>query len=445
MNYNEALEYIYNTSKYGSKLGLQNITELLKRLGDPQESFPSVHIAGTNGKGSVSVMITSMLKQAGYRVGMFVSPYLERFTERIQINFQEIPEDALVNLIELVREQINGMVEDGFNHPTEFEIVTALGFLWFARQKVDIAVVEVGLGGRLDATNVIKPLVSVITSISYDHTHILGSSLSDIAYEKGGIIKSGVPVVSYPQPEEAEKVIAALAEKRGCFYHLVSTDQVRERCSFFHEQHFDFTWKTAKWENLTISLSGKHQQLNAACALSCIMILKESGYNVPNEAIYTGLKYARWPGRLEMVRTNPAILLDGAHNPSGAAVLADTVKQYFKDKKIHLLLGILQDKDVESVTKTLCNIADCVTITQSSSPRSTPSEELAFIAKKYHWDVKVCPNLEDAIIHGLRWTQQGVKEGEGRTDDRMLIISGSLYLIGEARTILINEKYQLDK
>lgn len=439
MNYKEALQYIHNTSKYGSKLGLQNITELLRRLGNPQESFPAIHIAGTNGKGSVSAMIASMLNHAGYRVGMFVSPYLERFTERIQINFQEIPEEALTNLVKLVREQINGMVEDGFNHPTEFEIVTALGFLWFARQKVDIAVVEVGLGGRLDATNVIQPLVSVITSISYDHTHILGSTLSEIAYEKGGIIKRGVPVVSYPQSAEAEKVIADLAEKRGCLYYFVSREQVKEKYSCFGEQHFDFTWKTTKWDDLTITLSGRHQQLNAACALSCIMIMKESGYEISREAIYAGLRNSRWPGRLEMVMTNPAILLDGAHNPSGAAMLADTVRQYFPDKKIQLILGVLQEKDVEEVTKTLCSIAENVSVTKSDSPRSTPPEELAAIAEKYHPNVKVFSNLKDAIINNLHWEKQDMREEEGEKDGRMLIISGSLYLIGEAKTILKHE------
>ncbi|HHY83178.1 MAG TPA: bifunctional folylpolyglutamate synthase/dihydrofolate synthase, partial [Clostridiales bacterium] len=211
MNYQEAVQFIHSTLKFGSKLGLQNITELLRRLGDPHKEFRSVHIAGTNGKGSVAAMTTSILYQAGYKVGMFISPYLERFTERIQINFQEIPEDELACLTGLVKEQIDSMVRDGYNHPTEFEVVTAIGFLWFARQRIDVAVVEVGLGGRLDATNVVKPMVSVITSISYDHTNILGHTLSEIAFEKGGIIKPGVPVVSYPQLPEAEKVIVDLA------------------------------------------------------------------------------------------------------------------------------------------------------------------------------------------------------------------------------------------
>lgn len=440
MNYDDAVKYIHNISKFGSKLGLQNITELLKRLGDPHTAFPSVHIAGTNGKGSVSAMIAGMLHQAGYRVGLFISPYLEHFTERIRVNLKEIPGDDLANLVQLIKEKIDGMVEDGFNHPTEFEVVTALGFLWFARQKVDIAVVEVGLGGRLDATNVIKPLVSVITSISYDHTRILGSSLSDIAYEKGGIIKPGVPVVSYPQPAEAEKVIAALADKRGCYYHPVTSEQIRVRNDCFSEQHFDFTWKSEIWEDLIIRLSGRHQQLNAACALSCIMILKESGFDIPKEAIYAGLKNTRWPGRLEMICSNPAILLDGAHNPSGAAVLADTIRQYFSEKQIHLILGVLRDKDVEAVTGILCSAAHRVTVTRPSNPRATPPEQLAAIAEKYHSDINICFNLEEAIEHAIEWIQEDTVDEKGNSGKRMVIISGSLYLVGEARTILRNKR-----
>jgi len=434
MNYDEALKFIHDTSKFGSKLGLQNITELLRRLGNPHHSFPSVHVAGTNGKGSVSVMTASILYQAGYKVGLFVSPYLERFTERIQINFQEIPRNTLAELTGQIKQHIDGMIEDGFNHPTEFEVVTALGFLWFARQKIDIAVVEVGLGGRLDATNVIKPLVSVITSISFDHTGILGNTLSEIAYEKGGIIKNGVPVVTYPQPEEAEKVIKALAEERGCPYYSVSFENIKGKNATFNEQHFDFIWKTKTFTDLVISLPGRHQQINAACALSAVMVLRESGYDIPDNAVYTGLQNARWPGRLEQVMDKPVVILDGAHNPSGAAVLAETVRQYFSSKKILLILGILRDKDVDKITETLCSIADRVTVTKSDNPRSLLPYELAYIARKYHSDVNVFVNLKDAIADGLKWAQ---KSQDG---DRMLVISGSLYLIGNARRIIRNIK-----
>ncbi|HHU78552.1 MAG: bifunctional folylpolyglutamate synthase/dihydrofolate synthase [Caldicoprobacterales bacterium] len=436
MTYEEALQYIHDTVKYGSKLGLQNITELLRRLGNPHHEFPAVHIAGTNGKGSVTAMTASILHKAGLRTGMFISPYLESFTERIQVNFQQIPGEHLARLTKRVKEEVRGMVRDGFNHPTEFEIVTTLGFLWFAEQKVDVAVVEVGLGGRLDSTNVIQPLVSIITSISYDHTRVLGSTLSEIAYEKGGIIKVGVPVVSYPQAEEAERVLSELAQERGSSYYPVSPGQIMERSSSFSEQRFDFTWKEEVLEDLSISLPGKHQLLNAACALSGAMIMRESGYEISDEAIYAGLKEARWPGRLEMIKDQPAVLLDGAHNPSGAQALADAVRHYFPDKRVHLILGVLGDKDVETVTRILCSIADRITLTEPDSHRAAPADELAAIAGKYHTDIDVCSDLARAIDKAMDSIQAGRGDMSDNSDKWMLVISGSLYLVGEARTIL---------
>ena len=439
MNYEEAIQYIHNTVKFGSKLGLTNITELLKRLGDPHKKFPAVHVAGTNGKGSVTSMTTSILHQAGYKVGMFISPYLERFTERIQVNLEEIPVDELALLTEQVKEQIDGMVRDGFNHPTEFELVTTLGFLWFAKQNVDIAVVEVGLGGRLDSTNVISPLVSVITSISFDHMRVLGSTLSEIAFEKGGIIKPGVPVVSYPQQEEAAKVIKGLAAERGCSYYGVLPDQIRERDTELSVQHFDFTFQGNTWESFAIHLPGKHQQLNAACAITALQVLKDKGFNITDEILYAGLDQARWPGRLEVMGENPTILLDGAHNPSGAQALADAMRLYFPNKQIYLILGVLHDKDVNGVTSILCSVADRVIVTRPDSPRATSPEELAAIVAIYHSDVTISESVPEAISIVSDWLQTDKVKKDGNTNDsndKVIIISGSLYLVGEARTIL---------
>ncbi len=439
MNFDEAVQYIHNTVKFGSKLGLTNITELLKRLGNPHRQFPSVHVAGTNGKGSVTSMTARVLHQAGYKVGMFISPYLERFTERIQVNFEEIPGEELVLLVEQVKEQVDGMVRDGHNHPTEFEIVTTLGFLWFAKQKVDIAVVEVGLGGRLDSTNVINPLVSVITSISFDHTRVLGSTLSEIAFEKGGIIKPGVPVVSYPQLEEAAEVIKRLALERGSCYYGVLQDQIKERDTALSVQHFDFTFQGNTWENLAIHLPGKHQQLNAACAITALQILKEKGFNISDEILYAGLDQARWPGRLEVMGESPTILLDGAHNPSGAQALVDAMRLYFPNKQIYLILGVLHDKDVSGVTGILCSMADRVIVTKPDSPRATSPEELTTIVGKHHSDVTISESVPEAIDMVMDWVQADNDKEEGSNNDssdKVIIISGSLYLVGEARTIL---------
>jgi dihydrofolate synthase/folylpolyglutamate synthase len=436
INYEEALKYIESTVKFGSKLGLANITELLRRLGNPQNNYPSVHVAGTNGKGSVTAMTASILREGGYRVGMFISPYLERFTERIQINSEEIPQESVAALIDEIRMHVEEMVHDGYNHPTFFEVITALGFLWFARQNVDIAVVEVGLGGRLDATNVINPLVSVITSISYDHTKVLGHSLEEIAYEKGGIIKPGVPVVSYPQKEEAGLVLERLAAKRGCQYYPISPEQITVRYDTFSTQNFDFTFLGKTMRNLTIHLSGKHQLLNAACSLACICLLKDKGFPIEERDIYTGLEKAKWPGRMEMISKDPVIILDGAHNLSGAQVLADAVRHYFPDSKLYLVFGMLRDKDVEGVSGILCPLADRVMVTMPHSPRSMAAEQLREIVQKYNTDIYVQPDLTKALHSVLKWLREEKNEHEDQCEKKVMLISGSLYLIGEARTIL---------
>jgi dihydrofolate synthase/folylpolyglutamate synthase len=434
MNYQEALEYIHGTVKFGSKLGLKNITELLKRLDDPHKAFPSVHVAGTNGKGSVTSMTAKMLHKAGYKVGMFISPYLERFTERIQVNFEEIPQDDLARLTRLVREKVNEMVRDGFNHPTEFEIVTTLGFLYFAEQKVDIAVVEVGLGGRLDSTNVITPLVSVITSISFDHVNVLGDSLREIAFEKGGIIKPEVPIVSYPQDREAAEVIEDLAKQRNAPYYPVDANKIKEKYSTFREQCFDFHCKEQTFKDIRIHLPGKHQMLNAACAITAVMVLRDKGFVVSDDMIYEGMESAHWPGRLELIKENPTVILDGAHNPSGAKALADAIGLYFADKKVHLILGVLKGKDADNVAKILCSVASDIIITKADSPRGLETSELADIVRKYHSQIEIQPRARDAISVGINRIRD-------ESEDSILVISGSLYLIGEARTILLTNQY----
>ena len=426
MDYKEALQYIHGTLKFGSKLGLQNTEELLARLGNPERSFKVVHIAGTNGKGSVTAMTANILFQAGYKVGMFISPYLERFTERIQVNFDEISQEDLARLTGIVKEKISDMVKEGYNHPTEFEVVTAIGFLHFAQQQVDFAVVEVGLGGRLDATNVVDPLVTIITSISYEHMDILGHTLKEIAFEKGGIIKNGKPVVSYPQDEEARVMLEDLAYQRNSPYHQVSPDQITLKSSSFSEQHFDFIYQDKVLEDIIIHLPGDHQVLNAACALTGIMVLKELGYSVDDSAIYSGMKATRWPGRMEKIKDKPMIILDGAHNPSGAQALADAIRKYFPDKKVYLVLGVFKDKDVKSVARILCPIADNIVVTMSDSPRAMDAAELSEIVKAYHTQITVKPLLHEAIAAAIEYM----------AEDDILVISGSLHLVGEARALI---------
>lgn len=423
MDYKEALEYIHGTWKFGSKLGLKNITELLNRLGNPHNKFPSIHVAGTNGKGSVTSMITHVLHQSGYKVGMFISPYLENFTERIQVGLKEIPRDDLAKVTQKVKEKVDDMVKEGLNHPTEFEIVTAIGFTYFAEVGVDIAVVEVGLGGRFDATNVLKPILSVITSISYDHMDILGDTLGKIAYEKAGIIKEGVPVVSYPQDLEAAEVIRQVAAERKAPLTEVSPKQIKIKKQAFGEQVFDFSFEDLCYPNLKISLPGNHQIINAATALTALMVAWKNGLSLNSEDIYKGLEKASWPGRLEKLCDNPLIIIDGAHNISGAKVLAEAIKSNFKDKKITLVLGILRDKAVDEIIATICPLAFKTIVTTPDSPRAMAPEELARKAQAYCADVSVEPDPNIALDAAINGTEQ----------DGLILVCGSLYLVGQAR------------
>ncbi|HZJ83056.1 MAG TPA: folylpolyglutamate synthase/dihydrofolate synthase family protein [Clostridia bacterium] len=424
MDYNQALDYIHGTYKFGSKLGLKNIKELLKRLGNPEKEFKYIHIAGTNGKGSVTSMLSHILYEAGYRVGMFVSPYLENFTERIQVNLQEMPREDLAKIAQRVKGKIDEMVADGSNHPTEFEIVTAIGLVFFAEKKVDIAVVEVGLGGRLDSTNIVEePLVSVITTIDFDHMHILGDTLDKIAYEKAGIIKTGRPVISYPQQDDAARVIKNIAKDRNAPLYLVTKDQISVKKTSIHENIFDFLYKNSKYKGLRLKLVGEHQTLNAATALTTIEVIKELGVYISKEAIISGLCKTRWPGRLEKVYENPTIIIDGAHNRSGARALANTMENYFSQKGITLVLGILKDKEVEGIISNICPLAHTTIITKPDNPRAMEPEELEERVKEY------CDNtiIENNLIKAIDKAKD-ISKNQGT-----VLVCGSLYLAGAAR------------
>lgn len=424
MDYKEALQYIHGTYKFGSKLGLENIQDLLSRLGSPHKQFPAIHVGGTNGKGSVVSMIASILSQGGYRVGMFISPYLEQFTERIQINQKEISREDLARITSMVKEKVDEMVGEGKNHPTEFEIVTAIGFTYFAQQKVDIAVIEVGLGGRLDATNVLDPLASVITLIDYDHMDILGSTLEKIAFEKAGIIKEGKPVISYPQSPEAQKVLKKAAKERHAPLTQVSPDQIAVHSSEFCQQIFDFKFQGTQLCNLMLHLSGRHQLMNAATALTAVMVLRQQGIKIAANAFYEGLSRAAWPGRLELFGKHPYVVLDGAHNASGARMMASAIREYFQGRRINLVLGILADKEVDAIINTICPLVHSVVVTRPDSPRAVDPAELAQKIAPICSRVSVVPDITKAVDQGLALTGS----------DDVLLISGSLYLIGRARS-----------
>ncbi|MGI6706461.1 MAG: bifunctional folylpolyglutamate synthase/dihydrofolate synthase [Clostridia bacterium] len=428
MNYEESIEYIHSTSKFGSKLGLRNITVLLDLLGNPQESFLSVHVGGTNGKGSTCAYVESVLRHAGFKVGMFISPYLEKFTERIQVNGQQIPEDHLSRITTRVRSMVEKMVSMGHAHPTEFEIVTAIGFCYFKEQKVDIAVVEVGLGGRLDSTNVIQSLVSVITSISYDHMHVLGNSLEQIAYEKAGIIKEGGTVVLYPQEAEAEQVIKRVCHERKARLYDVSQARIEVAKSEIGKQIFSFSYGDYQFNDIMIGMIGRHQIMNAAAALMAIIALKEKGYSIPNDAVFKGFTNSRWPGRFEMMTHDPMIILDGAHNGQGARILCQTVEEYLENKRIILVTGMLQDKEVSKMVKHFAGMATKVIVTTPDGPRAMDPHHLADEFKRYDLSVDVEPDSSKAIRHALALY----------SPETAIVVAGSLYLVGNVRTILKN-------
>lgn len=425
MNYREALEYIENTGKFGINLGLLRIERLCELMGSPQNNLKIIHVAGTNGKGSTTTLISSVLINQGYKVGIYTSPYIERFTERIKINDSEISEEDVASLTSEMLPLINRLVEEGLDHPTEFEIITAAAFKYFYDNKVDFVVLEVGLGGRFDATNVVNPLVSVITTISYDHMNILGNTLGEIAYEKAGIIKENVPVVVYPQEREAlEVIIKAGKEKNAPIY-------------FVHDMNYELVMDTEdgiifnaygckKYMNLKIRLLGEHQILNSLTALKTLEVLEEKGYKIEDEAIYNGFYNAKWPGRFEILKAFPYIVLDGGHNIQGIRALVAASKKYFSGKNIRVVCGMLKDKNYKEMIEELYIISqDFITVTPNN-PRALTAKELKETIEDMGKMAVAAESIRAAVEIGL----SNIK------NDEVLLLCGSLYMIGEARTII---------
>lgn len=428
MNYTEALAYIHNTYKFGSKLGLENIKYLLDLLGNPQNELKVIHIAGTNGKGSTASFINSMLVKAGYRVGLYTSPYLEVFTERIRINGENIPEDKLANITALVKRRIEEMVSQGKNHPTEFEVVTAIALYYYAKEEIDFLVLEVGLGGRLDATNVIdNPLVSVITSIDFDHMQFLGDTISKIAFEKAGIIKEHSHVVSYPQREEANKVIVDACKKRKSSLFTFSVEDIRAHTQDIRGQKYSATILGKQFKNVCIQMLGTHQIFNSATALCVVEVLRnELDIKISENAIYDGLKETKWAGRMEAIKNDPLVIIDGAHNLQGVKSLANSIKTLLKSYEITLLIGILKDKEVDEFLEILIPNVKRIVVTKPNNPRAMDVETLVSKISKYKKEVYACESIEEATKKAIEITN----------NDEAIVCAGSLYMIGEVRKYL---------
>ena len=430
MNYKEALKYIEETHKFGIRLGLDNMTKLLDLLGNPQDNLNIIHMSGTNGKGSTCSFITSILKEAGYKVGLYTSPFLETFTERIRINGENIPEEDVARIISLIKEKIEQMVKEGYSYPTEFEIITTMAFYYYYEQNVDYVALEVGLGGRYDATNIIKSSqVSVIGSISLDHTNILGDNISKIAYEKGGIIKENGVAIVYNQSDEVKNVIKQICYDKNATYIETNFDDIDIKKSDIYSQVYDVTIFDESYENIEIKLIGEHQINNSILALTVIKYLEgNKRLKVDDESIRKGLINTKWPGRIEKISENPLFIIDGAHNEDGALSLAKAIDKNFKYRNLTLLIGMLEDKDIDSVLDILIPKFNKVITTTPDNPRAIDSSKLKDKILRYTDNVVDKNDIEKALNYTL----------ESSSDNDVIISAGSLYMIGSIRRLMTN-------
>ena len=417
MNIQEALRYINSSAWFGGKKDLSRITGLLSRLGDPQKRLKTVHIAGTNGKGSCAAMTASVLKTAGYRTGLFTSPYLYRFHERMRIDGEEIGDEALANCITRVRTAAETMEE----HPNAFEMMTATAFLWFAEEQCDITVLETGLGGRLDATNVITdPEAVVIMNIGLDHTKILGNSIAEIAAEKAGIIKPGGDCVLYQQQEEAAReVISAVCREQGAKLHEADFSQITPEFDSLEGQVFSY-----RGESYALPLLGACQRRNAAVVIELAGVLRRRGWKISSTALEHGLYAVSWPARFEILSDDPYFVLDGGHNPQCAQEVAENLRHYFPGQKHILLAGVLRDKDVQALFSTLDRTADEYICISPGSDRAMSAQDLAEVLMPFGKPVTAC----ETIAEGVELARQRAKKTRG-----MVCATGSLYMAGEIR------------
>ena len=406
MTYAESVQYLYELRMFGAKLGLENVRRLAKLAGNPEQSLRFIHVAGTNGKGSVCAMLESIYRQASLRVGLFTSPHLVSFTERIQVNRELVPEREVIRLVREHRSLIKREWEPfAAGHPTFFEVITVMALRYFAEQKCDLVVWETGLGGRLDATNIVTPLASVITNIDFDHQQWLGDTLEEIASEKAGIIKPSVPVITGAVPGRGLEMIAAAARQAGCPLSVVNATELDR-------------WISTDME---IQLPGAHQRSNAALAAAAVRVL-QSRIAVDEASVRRGLQTVHWPGRMQLARmpSGQSVLLDGAHNTASAVALRNAFETQFPAGQAALILGVLADKNWSMLASTLAPLGRRVLLVPVNSQRTLPPQELADACRGTNPAVapEVCASLDDALAR---------VEGEP-----LVLITGSLYLVGEA-------------
>ncbi len=414
MNYEEALAYIHNVEWYGKKLGLHRMLWLLDRMGNPHRELKFVHVAGTNGKGSTCSMISSVLKEAGYKTGMFTSPYIHVFNERIQINGQMISNEDLVEIVEYVKKFIDEIEEK----PTVFEIITLIGMEYFKRHQCDIVVLEVGIGGLLDSTNVIESKeAAVITSIGFDHTGMLGNTIEEIAKQKAGIIKEDTDVVFWNRDEAAAKVVKKVCQETSSRLHVPDYEALKSVSMDLTGQTFDYK----NYRNLRIPLVGSYQLENAAIALTAIEVLQRKGYGIEERHIYEGLSKAGWIGRFEVISKEPVIIVDGSHNPLGMKATAESLKTHFPGQKITFIIGVMADKELDEMMPYILPLAKEFLTVTPDNPRAMKAEKLAEYLGRH-----------EAKAEGFETVEEACKEAVSRAGKSGVVCAlGSLYLVDE--------------
>lgn len=416
INYDEALSFIHGINSLFCNPGLERTMELCRALGSPQDKLKFIHIAGTNGKGSTSAMLDSILREAGYKVGLYTSPFVLKFNERIRVDGECISNGELCEIVELVRPIAEAM-ED---HPTEFELITAIAFEHFRRCGCDVVVLECGLGGRLDATNVISTAaLSIITGISLDHTAILGDRVEKIAAEKAGIIKKGVPLILGGESPLAEAVISREAAEKCAEISKIDYSRIKVKRADLCGTEFDF----GDWKGVNLSLLGTYQPKNAAVALTAVEKLREGGFDISDKAVFSGLAKAKWMARFEIIGKNPTVIFDGAHNAEGISAARKSIEAYLEDEDAVVVSGVLRDKEYEKIAADIAAVSSEVYTITPPSPRALNADEYADVLRKNGAFAKPCEGMSEAISLAKRSAKE-----QGKT----VFILGSLYTYAEA-------------
>lgn len=431
MNYEQAITYIDNITGISAKVGLVRIKRILGKLGNPQNDLKIIHVAGTNGKGSVCAMLTNILMQMGNVVGLYTSPHLKCYNERYQINFTMISNEKFANYMELIKQNCDEMVKDGEGQPTVFEVLTCLAFLYFAEKKVDYVVLEVGLGGRFDATNVIEnPILSVITFIGKDHIEYLGDDLKQIAAEKGGIIKHNCPVVLSSQNESVYCVIKQICEEKRAELYYTQQNYIKVLSQKLDKTIFSIKNEFLEYESIELPLLGSYQIQNCATVLLACKMLIDKGVSLNEKGIIEGIKTTYWAGRMELCGKNPLLFVDGAHNYDGICALKETIQNYFKDKKITFIVGVLKDKEYEKMMDSILPFVHKIIITEPDSKRKLNADSLKNLIVCY-----------DKPVYEYKEIKEALKYAKEITDEKDVICcAGSLYMVGKIKELLEDQK-----